>query len=123
MKAVLSHKLVNDGYKTLYKYRSVLIEFDSPVAMCFIYGCQISSMIDHNDLRPARYIVIDNRAIPASKAGILLVKEGHIVKSGTCSWARYSLIKWLRAISSRTRRSSPRSPTDITTKGGYGTAS
>ncbi len=76
------NKLMSKERRAFYEYHAALMEpWDGPAAVAFTDGRQIGATLDRNGLRPARYIVTDDkRIIMASEAGVLPVEEKKIIK-------------------------------------------
>ncbi|TAG78127.1 MAG: glutamate synthase large subunit, partial [Burkholderiales bacterium] len=74
--------LMDEDRRAFYEYHAALMEpWDGPAAMAFTDGRQIGATLDHNGLRPARYVVTDDdMIIMASEVGVLDIPEEKIVK-------------------------------------------
>ena len=113
--------LMDAKRKAFYEYHAALMEpWDGPAAIAFTDGRQIGATLDRNGLRPARFIVTDDDlVIMASEVG-RAADPGREDRAQMAPAARQDAADRprSRAASSRTRRSSARSPRPSPTRNG-----
>jgi len=76
------HADMDESRRAFYEYHAAMMEpWDGPAAVAFTDGRQIGATLDRNGLRPARYLITDDKmVILASEAGTLPIPEHRIVK-------------------------------------------
>ncbi|MBV2180720.1 MAG: glutamate synthase subunit alpha, partial [Castellaniella sp.] len=76
------HADMDESRRAFYEYHAAMMEpWDGPAAVAFTDGRQIGATLDRNGLRPARYLITDDKmVILASEAGTLQIPEHRIVK-------------------------------------------
>ncbi|WP_298014605.1 glutamate synthase-related protein [uncultured Castellaniella sp.] len=76
------HADMDESRRAFYEYHAAMMEpWDGPAAVTFTDGRQIGATLDRNGLRPARYLITDDKmVILASEAGTLPIPEHRIVK-------------------------------------------
>ena len=70
--------------RAFYQYHSALMEpWDGPAAVTFTDGRIVGTILDRNGLRPARYVVLDNKyVISSSEVGCVSYDEGRVTEKG-----------------------------------------
>jgi glutamate synthase (NADPH/NADH) large chain len=104
--------LMDAERRAFYEYHAALMEpWDGPAAVAFTDGRQIGATLDRNGLRPARYLVTDDRiVVMASEFGVLPIPEEKIVKKWRLQPGKMLLIDLEQGRIIPTTRSRPRSP-------------
>ncbi|WP_323011934.1 glutamate synthase-related protein [Castellaniella sp.] len=76
------HADMDESRRAFYEYHAAMMEpWDGPAAVTFTDGRQIGAMLDRNGLRPARYLITDDKMVVlASEAGTLPIPEHRIIK-------------------------------------------
>ncbi|MGB6006646.1 glutamate synthase-related protein [Castellaniella sp.] len=76
------HADMDESRRAFYEYHAAMMEpWDGPAAVTFTDGRQIGATLDRNGLRPARYLITDDKMVVlASEAGTLPIPEHRIVK-------------------------------------------
>src|SRR6267154_3281563 len=74
--------LMDAKRKAFYEYHAARREpCDGPACIAFTDGRQIDATLDHNGLRPARFLVTDDdKVVMASEAGVLPIPDDKIVR-------------------------------------------
>ncbi|MCB9558510.1 MAG: glutamate synthase large subunit [Deltaproteobacteria bacterium] len=75
---------ISEERRNYYRYAGALSEpWDGPAAIAFTDGHIVGATLDRNGLRPARYVVTDDRrVILASEAGVIDVPAERVLKKG-----------------------------------------
>ena len=116
---------LSDDLKGFYAYHSCLMEpWDGPAAVAFTNGRVVGATLDRNGLRPGRWVLTtDGHVVLGSEAGIAprrarRARPSRCSASGGCSRASSSSSISRPGASSRTARSSIRSPPSSPTAAG-----
>ena len=75
---------ISSEMKSFYEYSACLMEpWDGPASICFSDGRYVGSILDRNGLRPARYMITnDRRVVLASEVGVVDVDQSTVVSKG-----------------------------------------
>ncbi len=75
---------ISSELKAFYEYHSILMEaWDGPASLLFSDGRYAGGMLDHNGLRPARYLITKNDImVVASEMGVLPFDPSEVKEKG-----------------------------------------
>ena len=110
-----------DYLKGFYAFHSCLMEpWDGPASVAFTDGRVVGATLDRNGLRPGRWVeTTDGYVVLGSEAGLLDIPPAQVRSArAACSPASCSSSTSSGGASSRTRRSSARSPARSPTASG-----
>jgi glutamate synthase (ferredoxin) len=75
---------ISSEMKSFYEYSACMMEpWDGPASICFSDGRYVGSILDRNGLRPARYMITnDRRVVLASEVGVIDVDQSTVISKG-----------------------------------------